>query len=358
MTDTDKLRELANSTIGKSVDQPEIEKAAQLLKLAAEIDQCRAEARKANLDRRKVVQDLRESRHRLKTEDTKAYISLLAPVFTTLVLAGTLVLQSYQFIHSERDKQVEAQRQAAVAEDVRWAEAIKLLQSDKLTPASLLLKSFIRSDRYGPPAYRTAVSILIKTEDPEVFANLFVSIFDPIDWSNAQQVFDINRSLTSHLAPLLAKPWDPKKGRSDLHRLNRTEQIEYDYLKKELKFISIEIALSLKGPRPAGIKPDLHSTSFWGDLRGADLRGANLNQANLIAISVQGADLSEITEYDNVNCFATAWWQASKISGGLLQYLIATYPFDPKIDYHDDKPSSKADYEVAIARFQRAASQP
>jgi hypothetical protein len=217
MSDTDRLREIANSSIGKSGDPDEISKAAQLLKLAAEIDQCRADTQKSHLDEKKALQDLRESERRLRADDTKTYISLLAPFFTTLVLAGTLVLQSYQFISSERDKQIETQRQAAVAEDVRWADAVKLLQqSDKFTPAALLLKSFVKSDRYGSQAYRIAVSVLIKTDDPETFANLFASIFEPVNPDNEEQVFDINRSLTSHMAPLLAKHWDSKKNKSDI----------------------------------------------------------------------------------------------------------------------------------------------
>ena len=76
----------------------------------------------------------------------------------------------------------------------------------------------------------------------------------------------------------------------------------------------------------------------------------------MVAISVEGSDLSEITQYDDLNMYATGGWRASKISDGLLQYLAKTYPFNSQLRYHDEKPSTKVDYEDAITRLQRSAS--
>src|SRR5437763_16972235 len=97
---------------------------------------------------------------------------------------------------------MEAERE----EDLRWTEAVKLLsQAEKISPAGVLLKSFAKSQRYGAQAYKTAVQILIKTDDPQLFANLFGSVFDPVDWNNLSQVVELNRTLDSERNSLVSK---------------------------------------------------------------------------------------------------------------------------------------------------------
>jgi len=161
--DVQRVKEAAASALTHSEDVEAVTKAAQLLKLASEIENQQAQVRKTESD----VQD---SIAHKKTKDLKEFIALLAPVFTTFVLAGTLVLQSYQFSRSERDKEAEAQQQreaaalqakqqADAAEDASWADALKLLSgSEKVSPAAVLLKRFSQSPRYSEEARRTALS--------------------------------------------------------------------------------------------------------------------------------------------------------------------------------------------------------
>jgi hypothetical protein len=94
MNDTERLREIAGSIIEKSNDDATIKTAAELLRLASEIDNRRADVRKLAAEEQKIGLDLSESRRGRKSEDWKAYITLLAPVFTTVVLAATLIVQS------------------------------------------------------------------------------------------------------------------------------------------------------------------------------------------------------------------------------------------------------------------------
>lgn len=59
--DTERLREIATSTIETSSDDAKIKNAAELLKLASEIDRYRDDAHKAKLEEDKMSQDLGES---------------------------------------------------------------------------------------------------------------------------------------------------------------------------------------------------------------------------------------------------------------------------------------------------------
>jgi uncharacterized protein YjbI with pentapeptide repeats len=360
MNDTERLREIATSILEKAHDNTMASKAGELLKLAAEIENQRAEARKLAAEEQKINLEVKDSRQRGKSDDRKTYIALLAPVFTTVVLAGTLVVQSYQFDRSEKDKQIEARRQAGAAEDLRWTEAIKLLaQSEKLSPAGVLLKSFAKSDRYSAQAYKTAVQILVKTDDPQLFVNLFGSVFDPVDWNNLSQVVDLNRIVDSRWKSLTYRSLYAKKQTGDVKKLTQAEKQELEHLSTKLQFIAPKFAPVLKGLRPVGAKLDLRSVDLWtGDFQGADLSGANLSEADLTALDLKGANLTGITEYQGAAFVGTAWWEASGIGQGLLEYLVKTYPFDPRVDYASSQPIAKPDYDAGIARLRKLASSP
>ena len=360
MNDTERLREIATSIIETSDEPNTVKNAAELLKLASEIEGQRAGARKFAVEEEKIRSDLKVSPLQLKSEDRKAHIALLAPVFTTLVLAGTLVLQSYQFLRSERDKDAEARRQADVAEDVRWADAVRLLsQSEKLSPAGVLLKNFVKSERYRDQAYQTARQILVKTDDSAKFASLFGSVFDPMEWNNLSQVIELDRTLHSRINPLLVKSWDPKKRDNDTKRLSSTEQAEFNGLSAEVKFVTGRIGALLKNPRPAGVTVDLRAADLWvGDFQGADLSGANLSETILADIDLRGANLTGITEYQGITCTDTAWWRASRIGQDLLEELKRTCPYDKNITANLVRSFPRSEYDPAVVKLQQFASKP
>lgn len=358
MDDTERLREIAALIIKDSNEEGRIKYAAELLKLASEIENQRAGSSKLLTEEQKLSFDLRESQSRQKSDDRKAYITLLAPVFTTFVLAGTLILQSYQFVQSERDKQIEVRQQTDAAEDVRWTDAVKLLsQSDKVSPAGVLLKSFVKSDRYGAQAHQTALQILLKTEDPVLFENLFALVFEPVDWNDLPQIIGLNRTMYVNIGPLAEKSYDAKKRMNDLNRLNPLERRKYDSLIAEIEFTATKIAPLLKGRRPGGVALDLHGTDILlCDLQYADLSGANLDGVNVSSVNLKGADLSRISHAE-LSMFLTAWWEASQMSQETLQYLMKEYPFQAGVQYGPSyRTISQKDYDENVARLLRLAS--
>jgi len=361
MNDTDQIRQIATSIIEGCREETAVRQGAELLKLASEIDKQRAESRKLATEEQKISNDLSESKETKKHARMKEYIALLAPLFTTIVLAGTLVQQSYQFVQSEktkqaqfiqaeRDKDAEASRQADAAEDLRWADAVKLLsQSEKLSPAGVILKSFVKSPRYGAPAVQTAIQVLGKTDDPTGFADLFATIFDPVSWNNVAQVLDLDRRLNSDITPLYVKSWNPKTLHNDLTRLSPSERRKYEYLTTDLTFISSRLALVLRGERPPNTRLDLKSVNLFGNFEAADFSGGDITGSVMAEIDVKGANLSGVVGYEGVPFTATAWWRASKIDEGMFQYLIKTYPYDARSTYFP--PSTKADYEAGVGRL-------
>ena len=360
MNDTKRLREIATSILEKTHDDTMASKAGELLKLASEIENQMAEARKLAAEEKQICLDVNESRQRIRSDNRKAYIALLAPVLTAFILAVTLGVQSYQFNRSERNKEVEAKRQADAAEEMRWTEAIKLVQqSEKLSPAGVLLESFAKSNRYGARAYKLSLQTLVKTDDQQLFANLFGSVFDPVDWNNLSQVLELNRILDSNRNSLSLRSWDASKHADDPSKVNQAERNERDHLNAKVKFITTKVAPVLKGPRPAGVKLDLRSVDLWGgDFQGADLSGANLSYADLTSLDLRGANLTGITEYQGASCVATAWWQASRIGQGLLDYLVKACSFEDNESYASSQSTSKSDYADKVEQLRKLASPP
>jgi hypothetical protein len=85
--------------------------------------------------------ELETSPGRERSERRKEYAALLVPVITIISLAATLLVQSWQFSRSEKDKSDEAL-------DARWEDAVKTIsQSSKLPPAAIALYPFLSSPR-------------------------------------------------------------------------------------------------------------------------------------------------------------------------------------------------------------------
>lgn len=338
--ETGRLRAVASSLLEKSDDPAIIKNAAELLKLASDIDNQRAQTRKLTVEEGQLGFDLQRRR---RFEVRKDYITLLTPLASILLLALTLVFQTYQFTRSEKDKEIEA-------EDARWADDVKvLLSTEKISAASVLLKSFVNSARYGEQAYKTVVQILTKTDDLESFKHQFGSVFEPVDWPNLSQVVDLDRALWSELGHLQEKTYNPKTNQHEnTQNLSQSELVRYKSLPDQLDFVTSKIASVLRSRRPPGITLDLHSIDLQnGHLRNADLSGANLDDASFSYMDVEGANFDGISKHQRVRFFSTAWWKASKVDPTLLGCLMKYYKFKPDWPYNTTENLSQVEYDDA-----------
>ena len=337
------LKAAASSLLADSSNFEAVERAGRMLASIAEIERQEAESKKLSAEEVKIRDELSDSKKRGRSEKRQFYSSLIVPLLSTMVLGGTLLLQTYQTFKAESDKQVEQQAQRQSVEDMRWSEALKsMYESDKdLSVADIYLKQFYNSSRYGNLAKQTAFQILAKTDDPVHFHDLFLSAFEPVSWENLEKVLDLDRSLAGRFNPL-----DVRYG-----KLSDSEERQREALYKEISFICGEVATLLKSPRPKGVVLDLRSIEFWDcDLSNADLSEANLDGFTAFRLVLKGADLTGVRNYRNVTLQGSAWWQASRVSKDLLEYLRKNAAFDVHVGYGTAM-TSKEDYDAAILRL-------
>jgi hypothetical protein len=48
-------------------------------------------------------------------------------------------------------------------------------------------------------AYRVADAVLIKTDDPPSFSDVFKSVFERVDWSKLPQIIELNQEVYAEL---------------------------------------------------------------------------------------------------------------------------------------------------------------
>jgi hypothetical protein len=358
MEEIDSIRELAASIISSAQTPEAAEKGAQLLKLASDIERQRAEAEKLAAERRKFNQDTDNAAEQTSTERRRFYVTLLTPLVTTIVLAGTLALQTFQFINAESDKRADSKRQeqakeqddqrrAQADEDSRWDDAVKsLAQSEKLSPANVLLERFLTSKKYGLRARDLAFQLLVRNSQRDAFQDLFLATFSPIGWDNLSRIVELNKSLNGEYNPLWTK-------RDVQHqKLSVKEEERYLVLYANIAFVGAQLAPLLKSARPTSVVPNLRGISIWDcDLSNADLNGANVADTGFTRVVLKGANLSGITaeRFHGVAWVGTAWWQVSSISPELRDHLCNVAPFKEGTDY--GTPVPRNDYKTNLERL-------
>lgn len=352
MDELDQLKIMAADLLGRTKQENNadsvviLEKATAALKVIRETEKAIAETRKLAAEEKKLAYDLEQAPNRDKSEQRKAFISLLTPIITTAVLAATLIAQTYQFTQSEKNKR-------DAAEDAQWSDGIKALsQSEKLSQPAVILSPFLKSKRYRDLARQAAQQLLMQTEDYLVFKDLFKSAFEPIDWNNLPTILEINRSVWSKLNAMLVLTWDSKAATNDLTKLTKEDRERYEHFWKVIQFLGTSVAPLLQAPRPQGQSLDLRFASFEGDWKGANLSRANLAYSGLYRVNLQGANLSEITQFEGSSFYQTAWWEAARISTPLLDYLVQHWAYNPDQQYGSlRRRVEREEFQTALSRL-------
>lgn len=351
MIDISKLSSHAEISLNKAVDEPSLEKAAEFIKLLDEIENERAATLKLLAEQQEIESRRNEGR-RWNVKDT---ISVITPMLTTIVLAGTLVFQTYSFRQAEQDKIGEVQRQADLAEKTRWTTALKeVSELEKQSTASALLRSF-NTEPYKSYARDETVTLLIAREsDPAAFKSLFNSTLVPSDWKTLPYILDIHRRLTEQERLLTTKEYIAATRTSDRNRLTKSERERDDALLTELDVTLSGILPVLKSARPADTVLDLRSMSFSNaNLSDANLDGANIEDSNFFYTLFENTDLSDVKGFEHSGFTGSIWWHASRISPDLLHYLENNAAYDAnEKDYPPTKiVISPAEYQSSIKRL-------
>jgi hypothetical protein len=327
-----------------------VEKMAQAIKSESDVAKSVAEIEKLKVETRKALHDLEQASRRARSEGWQHYVAVFAPIATTLVLCFTVVLQAYQFVKSEGDKQ-------QAAEDTQWSAAVRLIsQNAKLSPIAATLNPFLKSKRYAEVARKTATQVLMNTKDPATFNDLLNDAFSPLSWSNIDDVLQLDRGLGTRYEALNNKSYDETTQSNATARLTPVEAEDYSSLREYLLQIGGLTATLLKAPRPVDQNLDLRSSNFMNvDWSGVNLSGANLENVVWRYIDLKDADLRSITSFSGAYVFGVAWWEAKRISPELLAFLMDQSKFDPKIYYGiRARQISIKEYEDGLAKLKRS----
>jgi len=267
---------------------------------------------------------------------TLAALSQLSPLLTVVVLAGTLALQTFQFGASERDRRADNERQS-------WEAAVAASTGPDKVAASIRLKGFLHT-KYAKDARELAYYILLQNRDQRLFESLFASAFQPITWDGTlPYVLLLNREIGKWDGPLETKYWQQ-------HNLSQDEEAQTSYARFAIGYISGQLALLLRRPRPAGTQVDLSDIAMWEcDLSNVDLSGANLTgfwawRVRWDRVDLRGCRFGGWERWDE-----NAWWRAAYMSAELLDYLQAKYAYDAGKTYNLQ--TSQDEYDAGVARL-------
>jgi hypothetical protein len=286
-------------------------------------------------------------------------ITTAGPLLTTAVLAGTLVFQIYQAQQTAREthradeeKRQEVVRLAQAAEQARFTDALKLIQtSERIWPAATLLNTFTQEPQ-RTEARRMAVNLLLRVDSMEEFRDLFSSVFEPIAPADLPTILDLNRDVASKYTPLGLIAY-AKGSREDTAKMDQTTKRLYEQLGDELAFLTQKATAILQDPKADVGDLDLRSTMIYqADMRGVNFRHANLTSASFNQVNLDGCDLGEVTEFQFSIFRYSPWWHAARISKPMLDYLEETAPYSEEtFGRWSPNPVSATDYATNLQRL-------
>lgn len=318
-----------------------VEKAAAALKLAVDMGKVHADLDKINEEIVSLKRQNETAPKRERSERLRDYVALFTPLVTIITLAATLVVQTWQFLRSERNKQEDAI-------NMQWQDAVKTISaSGALSPGVLALQPFLPSQKYGPQATNVAVNFLAKSSDMVDFTNLFRTALTPVSWSNMEAVVRLDRALHARFIPL-----NDKANKKGITGLSEKDYASFIYVTTGMRTITSQIGSLLKTARPPKIQVDLSATHLLnGDWQGINLSGVIFESALLNWMNLRDAEF-DVTRFYGVDLWGTAWWEVKSINRPFLDYLQKRYPFKPGVPYGPNgKVFSQTDYDAAIVRL-------
>ena len=318
-----------------------VEKAAAALKLAVDMGKVHADLDKINEEIVSLKRQNETAPKRERSERLRDYVALFTPLVTIITLAATLVVQSWQFLRSERNKQEDAI-------NMQWQDAVKTISAPGApSPGFVWLQPFLTSKKYGPQATNVAVNFLAKSSDMVDFTNQFRTALTPVSWSNIEAVVRLDRALHARFIPL-----NDKANKKGITGLSEKDYASFIYVTTGMRTITSQIGSLLKTARPPKIQVDLSATHLLNaDWQGINLSGVIFESAFLNWMNLRDAEF-DVTRFNGVNLWGTAWWEVKSINRPFLDYLQKRYPFKPGVPYGPNgKVFSQTDYDAAIVRL-------
>jgi len=342
----DRLEHLANQKASSSQNISDLEKAASAAALIASA--------------RKSREDLKHHIYRLRLGDAQAWAFLAIPF---LILVGLLVFLPRP---NQQAQALRETNQDLQFRDVEKTFLAQVTQTGALARPDLLLlttplQPYLNDPRYAKEATDIAILALSHAASPDGFQDYFVSRNIRIDARNLPAIFALDRALytnfnelddalnsdaTSYASLIVGRPLSREQG-----------QRARDGILLELTFLSSRMGAYLRAHRAEPLNADMRRVYLKSiDLSGVQFGKSNLEGCQWEGVSLTGADLSGVTEFDNSQWIDASWWDAKSISRPLLSYLIANqYPYHPPVVDYTNAPSSPDVYRDRVMKLCKAA---
>ena len=355
-TPLESIKNAALALVKSDSDATTLQAVATILKYASESEKTLVETR--NLTRSTT------------NEAWRFFVPVIAPLVSAIAVVAALVFQTVQFRETSRlqERTVEIQQktaefQAKSAEDSSWREDLRTLtQSPNVmsgVTGTTLLSAYLSSGSHVEEARSIAFTLLGGLNSFNVFSPLFANAMKATPsekhlevlanlGSTLRETFYIFVSESQQLDP---PPTADLPNYTDQHgKVNLNPVFAQDQVSRQLQLVCETVASTLRAsnkPPPSSQTRDL---TLWDcDMSDVNFSTLGLIKANIQGVSVAGADLGKITEYENSVWTNTAWWRAKRIEKGLLKYLKENYPFSTKGVYYTAE--TKRDYDVSLSRL-------
>ena len=346
----DELDAIEKKALEQAVASDDLEVRRKAMEIATAV----SEKRNLMMETTKILLDTKEASLEYKFGRTKYWASTLTPLFAVLLTGAALLAQTWQY-------QSSAKLQVDVSEESQWRDAIKNV-SMKDTGTTLIsafaMRTFFDSPHYSVQARTVAATLLPHVDNPDGFDNV---LFD--------MLYDNSKSNQSHIVAVAKTLFNSQL---DLYRVsvlaNQPVKLEFGTLREILGdddppiFIQQDIASRKQAVAAAwmldSVSDGLHDlwvsksgtpqgmdlggvvlefgqfdgldfshanlrggALYHADFKGVNFAGSSFTRKLISNVSLDGADLSGVTDFADSKWEYTNWWKAKCVSAELLAYL-------------------------------------
>src|SRR5258708_1543846 len=350
------LDELKKTLSEQSVDISDPEKFERIITSWKTI----LETEKNQADIEKSKAEIENINYQKRSDKSRLWIGVVAPLVTAIALMFTLIFQVYQ---TKRNSIL--QRQAD--EDTQWRSFLQKLNTRNAPTdqsIAILLKSFFSYPKYKNQACEIASTVYLPyIVDTKYFKLMYKDFIKVIDWNNYynivnltngiyRQISDARRMREQDSAALNSKnTYAYSQSLKDIDQINHSLEESHN----ELEIVGNSLANFFKSnSQRSSISLDLTDGYFFHtDFSNANFDNANFKDVSFDFSNVEKADFANINSFDSSDWYGTAWWRAENISDNLLNYLVVKFPYDSIHTYFNETPNDGTLYSKWLAKSQK-----
>jgi hypothetical protein len=338
----------------KALEQAAASDDLEVRRKAMEIANAVSEKRKVMTETAKLLLDTKEASRESKFGRTRYWAGTLTPLLAVFLTGATLLMQTWQY-------QSSAKLQVDANEDSQWRDAIKnvsMRDTGTTLISAFAMRTFFDSSHYSLQARTVAATLLPHVDNPDGFDNVFFDMLDDNSKPNQAHIVAIAKTIFNsqldlyHVNVLASQP--VKLEFATLKEILGEDDpptfIQQDPASRKQAVASAWMLDSVsdglhdlwvsKNGTPQGMDLggvvlefgqfdglDFSRTNLRGgalyhsDFKGVNFTGASFTRKLISNVTLDGADLKGVTDFEESRWEYTNWWKAKCLSPELLAYL-------------------------------------